>query len=82
MLKRQQYLMPAHVWKLPVPLAVLVEFVLPITIIVLLMYVKSLTDTVVNPRGWGGDVPQVAMSGEVVCAPRCILSRANRRGNM
>lgn len=58
MLKRQQYLLPTKLGPVPVPLAVLIEFVLPLAIIVLLIYVKTLTDTVVRPRGWGGDLVQ------------------------
>ena len=50
-LKRQQYLIPTTMFKLPIPLAATVEFVLPLAIILLLTYIKTLTDIDVFPKG-------------------------------
>ena len=49
-LKRQQYLIPTRMFKVPLPLAATVEFVLPLAIIILLTYIKTLTDIDVFPK--------------------------------
>ena len=66
-LKRQQYLIPTKMFKLPVPLSATVEFVLPLAIVILLTYIKTLTDIDVFPQGWGGDVPQGILDINTEC---------------
>jgi hypothetical protein len=69
LLKRQQYLTPTRIYCVPVPLSILIEFVLPLGIIILLSYIKDLSDLVVHPRGWGGDLPQGVHDLNVDCQP-------------
>lgn len=66
-LKRQQYLIPTKMFKLPIPLSATVEFVLPLAIVFLLTYIKTLTDIDVFPEGWGGDVPQGILDVDTAC---------------
>ena len=57
-LKKQQYLIPSRVMRVPLPLALIIEFLLPLGVIVLLTWFKTMTDIDVFPAGWGGDVPR------------------------
>ena len=66
-LKRQQYLIPTKLLKVPLPLSATVEFILPLAIVILLTYIKTLTDIDVFPEGWGGDVPQGVLDVNTQC---------------
>eukprot|EP01043_Picozoa_sp_COSAG02_P059986 COSAG02_NODE_7748_length_2863_cov_1.578871_1_plen_419_part_10 len=66
-LKRQQYLIPTKLFKVPIPLSATVEFILPLAIVILLTYIKTLTDIDVFPEGWGGDVPQGILDVNTQC---------------
>jgi hypothetical protein len=49
---------------LPLPLALLMEFVMPMTIIGFVSWLKTLTNIDVTVTGWGGDSPTSARSTE------------------
>ena len=68
-LKRQQYLVPSRICRVPLPLALTIEFLLPLMIIVLLTYIKSINDVIVFPQGWGGDIPQGNVDTSTQCKP-------------
>jgi ABC-type Na+ transport system ATPase subunit NatA len=66
-LKQQQYFSFTRVVCLPAPFAILVEFMLPLACILALTWVKTLTDIIVHPQGWGGDVPQNQLDPSTPC---------------
>lgn len=67
LIKRRQYASTCQCCcGIPLPLALLMEFILPMLIIGFVSWLKTLTDTDVIVDGWGGDTPTHSRSTQCV----------------
>ena len=65
-IKRRQYTALLRCCKLPIPFSLAMEFAVPVAIVLLISWLKTLTDFDVITTGWGGDTPTGSRSTECV----------------
>ena len=66
LIKQRQYTTVRRCCKMPIPFSLVMEFVVPIGIVLLVSWLKTLTDFDVITAGWGGDTPTHSRSKECV----------------
>jgi cobalamin biosynthesis Mg chelatase CobN len=66
LIKQRQYTSVRKCCKVPIPFSLVMEFVVPIAIVLLVSWLKTLTDFDVITTGWGGDTPTHSRSTECV----------------
>jgi len=65
-IKQRQYTSVRRCCKLPIPFSLVMEFAVPVMIVLLVSWLKTLTDFDVITTGWGGDTPTHSRSTECV----------------
>ena len=57
LIKKRQYASVRRCLKVPVPMSFLMEYIVPVLVVLLVTWLKTLTDFDVITDGWGGDTP-------------------------